>query len=539
MSEHVHPRLLLIHDGQETLQYLSAGLRDQGYGVDVASSTSDALQKAHLTPYRAFIAGCHTAVDSLDLLSQRTPADQPEPALVALTDSPQAVKVRLANAHTVPPDCTPAHLAQALASLLHDSQETTQTGSASHSVPNLLILVDREDDAHVLQQSLERAYAPETVHCTVVADLATAHATLRTTTFAVIVADLSIEERHDVATVSELKRAAPGSALIVLTGHEEASLTTLAVQLGAQDYLLKNELEPRTLRRSIRYALETVRAEDRLRRVAHFDALTGLANRITFQERLHQVVERAKRERQQFAVIIIDLDRFKSVNDTYGHAGGDHVLQRVADRLKGATRAYDTVARLGGDEFAILLDDPTGRLDPRVAAERIVRSMARPIRLDDTTLVVTASLGISIFPRHGDTAADLLRHADMAMFEVKASGRHGYRVAKSQGSRVGNTPLGDIRRALACQEFFLHYQPQIDLSSGRTVALEALLRWRRADGRLIMPDQFIAALEDTGLIKEAGRWAMHAACRAISNLEYPTDGPPPARRRKPIRPPTQ
>jgi diguanylate cyclase (GGDEF)-like protein/PAS domain S-box-containing protein len=261
--------------------------------------------------------------------------------------------------------------------------------------------------------------------------------------------------------------------------------------------------------------------EHQLEAHAFRDPVTHLANRALFNERVRHGVARARREQISLAVVFLDLDDFKTVNDSLGHAAGDHLLREVAERISTVTRAADTAARFGGDEFAILLEDC--ELQAAVdTAERIVAALLRPISLDAQDVVVRASIGISIAPSGAPSdAEELVRNADAAMYIAKAEGKGGYRIFEpAMHERVlARLELrADLERALERQEFELHYQPVVRLVDQAVTGIEALLRWRHPVRGLVAPDQFIPFAEETGLIVPIGRWVLHEGCLEARRL---------------------
>jgi diguanylate cyclase (GGDEF)-like protein/PAS domain S-box-containing protein len=261
---------------------------------------------------------------------------------------------------------------------------------------------------------------------------------------------------------------------------------------------------------------ERKRSEDRLAYLASYDTVTGLPNRSLFQDRLAQALHRAERDSHQAALLFIDLDNFKHVNDTLGHAAGDALLQQVAARLKGALRASDSVSRLGGDEFTVILETIWRDEDVEQVAAKLLQESALPYRLQGQEVFVTASIGIAVYPRDGDNAEALLMSADAAMYRAKDRGRHGYEFSAQAISARSQERLSlgnELRGALARGEFSLHYQPKAALQGGRVLGFEALLRWHNARLGTVSPAVFIPVLEDTGLIAEVGAWVLAEACR--------------------------
>jgi diguanylate cyclase (GGDEF)-like protein/PAS domain S-box-containing protein len=270
---------------------------------------------------------------------------------------------------------------------------------------------------------------------------------------------------------------------------------------------------------SLHEVSERKRLEERLQHDALHDPLTGLPNRALFTDRLEQALERAKRRPDKlFAVLFLDLDRFKAVNDTRGHAAGDELLRALARRLQDALRGTDTVARLGGDEFAFLVEEVEGPADATRAASRILDAVRPPFALDGHDVLATASVGITLGPRHYEQASDMLRDADVAMYRAKAQGRGRQQVFdRSMQERAAHLLRleADLRRALDRGELRLHYQPVVSLASGHVVALEALARWAHPQRGMLLPEEFIPLADETGLIVPLGRWAVAEACRQL------------------------
>ena len=263
---------------------------------------------------------------------------------------------------------------------------------------------------------------------------------------------------------------------------------------------------------------ERKKREQKIHELAYFDELTGLANRRLFQDRLEQALANAKRHNHQLAVLFLDLDLFKRINDTLGHQAGDEALRQVAKRLQKASRAGESVARLGGDEFTMLVPECDGVHDIEKLAQRIVAQFDLPFQIQQNELVLTTSLGISIYPQHGADAGELLKFADAAMYQAKESGRNKYSIyTRSVGQRHDQALQLEqaLRKALSLQQLEVYYQPKVDLQTGQIQSLEALVRWHDKDLGEVAPSRFIPIAETLGLIHQLGQQVLRQVCHQL------------------------
>jgi diguanylate cyclase (GGDEF)-like protein/PAS domain S-box-containing protein len=267
---------------------------------------------------------------------------------------------------------------------------------------------------------------------------------------------------------------------------------------------------------------DLVAMRDKLETLAHYDSLTHLPNRFLFKDRFNQAIVRHRRSGKRLALLYLDLDNFKNVNDSLGHMVGDELLQMVARRLEGALRANDTVSRQGGDEFLILLEELRNRYDAKLVVEKLVEAMREPFKLGDEILHVTFSIGVAIYPDDGTTFDELLQHADLAMYAAKHDGKNTYRFFERkmlEKIQVRHHLSTKLRHALEREELTVYYQPKLDLKTRRVKGMEALLRWEDPVDGFISPALFVSIAEESGLIVEMGDWVLEQACRMIKRLE--------------------
>jgi diguanylate cyclase (GGDEF)-like protein len=325
---------------------------------------------------------------------------------------------------------------------------------------------------------------------------------------------LDLSEHEDrIAAVEQLRTAAPDVPIVVLAEQADEDEAVIVVKAGAQDYLVRSELSPALLRRAVMYAIERKRLEAQLAHRALHDPLTGLPNRALFLDRLGVALDRSRRNNASIAVLFLDVDNFKQVNDSLGHAAGDRLLSGLADRLQSMLRPMDTVARFGGDEFTFLFEELTSEREVILIAERIGRAVRLPIHLEEADTEVTVSIGISIVSDPTMAAEAVIREADSAMYRAKQLGRSRYELfdETSRQRAVDRLELeGALRQALERSELRVHFQPKLSFEAGalRVTGLEALLRWQHPSRGMLAPSEFIQLAEDSGLMLEIGQYVL-------------------------------
>ncbi|MFD1382838.1 EAL domain-containing protein [Rhodanobacter aciditrophus] len=382
---------------------------------------------------------------------------------------------------------------------------------------SVLVIEDDPEDYILLRTYLSRATRSEfELHH--VSSFEAALQALIEGHYDVILADYFLNGHTAADLFKHVKLIGLESPIVVLTGGDASELDDVLMQLGASDFIPKDELTAGLLERSIRHAIERKRAEQQISQLIKRDPLTGLGNRLIFEEHAELAIARAKRNKSRLAIVFLDLDRFKNVNDTLGHHVGDLLLTLVGKRIQGAIRKSDFVARIGGDEFTLLLDNVTDIDSLNNVAEKVLAETMRPAALDGKHLEVSASMGIAVYPDQGGTVSELMRKADMALYECKKLGAahhlvftEGLQARLQRETRVEN----GLQQALRNNEFELHYQPIVDLESREIVGVEALVRWRLSTGELIMPNEFIGEAARVGLTAQLGEWVLEEACSQL------------------------
>jgi diguanylate cyclase (GGDEF)-like protein len=385
----------------------------------------------------------------------------------------------------------------------------------TEKVLRVLLVEDNAGDARLLREMF-RKENPNSFEMMHVSNMRDAVIHLAKGGVDIVLLDLGLPDTYGLESVQQAHAAAPGIPLIVLTGLDDEVLAAEAMKAGAQDYLIKGQVENRALPRALRHAIDRHRVQIETIYLAQHDAVTNLPNRLVLKDRVSQAISLARRRKTATAVVFLDLDRFKYINDSLGHAIGDRLLQSVALRLVGSVRDSDTVTRQGGDEFVILLSEIAHSQDAAKSAKRILHSLTAPHFIGAHELHIDGSIGISVYPMDGEDAETLIKNADTAMYHAKENGRNNFQyfTAEMNVKVVARQSLeASLRRALEREEFLLHYQPKVNLNTGEITSVEALIRWQHPDRGLVSPAEFVPIAEDSGLILPIGRWVLREACR--------------------------
>jgi len=386
-----------------------------------------------------------------------------------------------------------------------------------HEVRDVLLVEDSLIDAQLIRRLLRRVTSSY-YRVTHVRTLNDAVLSAEDVVPDVILADLNLPDSRGTQTVASLQTSYPDIPLVIVSAWEDEAISLRSVKAGAQDYLVKGHIDGANLHRVIRYAIERKRTELELVRLAHFDQLTSLPNRTLLRERVDHALARAMRAGTGVATLILDMDRFKEINDMLGHEIGDKLLIEAARRIRASVRDQDTVARLGGDEFAVILEGVSEAKEVLPVIERIITSLHEVTTIDGHEVNSSTSVGIAMYPENGNNLSELLRAADLAMYQAKSSGRGRYQFfanAMQEEAQSRHALEWALRRAVERNEFELVYQPQLCLRTGAVIGIEALLRWMSPTRGLLTPYHFIAGLEEFGLINEVGEWVLRTACEQI------------------------
>jgi diguanylate cyclase (GGDEF)-like protein len=521
----VQGRILLVDDDHAVRKSFFRSVSSRGFDLDVADDGVTALRMAGEQNYAVFVVDLQmTPLSGLDVIEQLRRIEPTatcvlitgEEELNLPTDRPGTQAISDIIHKPWNDDEVAVSLRRALR--LYRARNTGEyTSSESSPEHPILLIEDDLADAHQILSLLDAAsrLAGHRVHHAT--RLSDALVFLKTQACHVALVDLSLPDAMGLDTVTNVRLASPGTPIIVLTRVPDDALAIQAIEAGAQDYLVKADLNPRSLVRAIHYVTERKKADERLAYLAHYDQLTGLANRTLFREKLERAISFAKRNGTEIAMLLLDLDSFKVANDTLGHDTGDDLLRTMSARLVHTARETDTLARLGGDEFAVIMHGVTEIDTVAGMAGRLSENLALPISIGERELTTTTSIGIALYPSDAKTIEELVKCADLAMYRAKERGRNNFQFYSEELTAKAaryHALSNDLRQAIRRKEFCLHYQPVVHLKSGRILGMEALLRWRRHQ-QLVLPNDFTPTLEETGLIVPVGEWAIREACSQL------------------------
>lgn len=540
-------RILIVDDVHENLHALMSVLRDD-YAIVAATSGEKALELARRLPHPDLILldirmpGMDGYSVLAELKIDPATADIPVIFVTALADAADEARglaLGVADYITKPVNPDLLHTRVRTQLELQRYRRNPVLLDVMAHVPNgrtqsLLVVDDVPENIHELLEALKDTYriqvantgarALEIVNGPSPPDL--------------VLLDVMMPGMDGYEVCRRIKDTPAGNRIpvIFVTVVDAVSDKVRGFELGAADYITKpfdidevharvrTHLELARLRRFLedlvaqRTALLQV-SEEKYRILAQRDSLTGLPNRALFAELLQHAVQHAERSATQFALLSLDLDNFKTINESLGHSRGDRLLVEVAKRLQGLMPESDTIARIGGDEFDIILERREGTPWVDLMAQRMIDALAEPIELDGQSIYVGMSIGIALYPADGTDPETLQSHADAALHQAKAQGRGVLRFFSPELSSRARSRLtleADLRQAIERQELVLHYQPQIDLQTGRIVGLEALVRWQHPVRGMVPPGEFIAFAEESGLVVRIGDWVLQEAARQIS-----------------------
>lgn len=319
------------------------------------------------------------------------------------------------------------------------------------------------------------------------------------------------------STLMEMEEFSDIPVLMITALDDDRSVAKAFIS-GALDYITK-PVNWSVLKHRVRRMLHAAEAERQIRHLAYLDTLTGLPNRLLFMDRLDQAISRSVRQSNIFALLFIDIDHFKVINDSMGHHAGDQLLTSVTARLQQSVRQSDTIARLGGDEFTVIVENINQPEDVMVVTKSILSMLSDPVFIDGREVFISASIGISVFPDDGDDLGSLLKNAETAMYKAKDHGRNNLQFYRAEMSETAMRRLdleNSLRNAIEKDELLVYYQPKFDLTTGKCQGMEALVRWDHPVKGLVQPDEFIPLAEETGMILQLDDWVIRTACMQLS-----------------------
>jgi diguanylate cyclase (GGDEF)-like protein len=516
-----------VDDEREARDAFACAAHELGFRVDTANGGSEALTKASQNRYAVIATDLRMpSLNGLSLIQLLRPK-WPEASYLIVTGASHLDLPRPNGEPLVDEIIAKPWKLEELSGILsraldrYRGRSASVSSSAKSQLP-VLVVPAGDDKSSGVRRLLEEALPGVEVELAPTFDEALDLLSRRS--FRAGIVDLDGMPLGGIASIQRMRRAQGELPLVAVGAIDDEDLRLQILGAGAQDYLAKAALSGYVLRQSLRYSLERMRTEEKMAYLTHRDPLSGLFNRRLFRERLELAVGEAAKGGSSLAVLILDVDRFKTVNDSLGHGIGDRLLEVVATRIRDNVKEDDVVARLGADEFAVLLE----RVDEKqavAAAQRLLEALVPPARLGDYEIVVTASIGISLYPDHGETAEEILQRADKAMYRAKLNGRDGFELFSDENEESRSGILerlqfeSGIRSALERHEYVVFYQPQMSMDRKSPLAVEALVRWNHPKLGLIPPSRFMPFLETTGLIKAVGAWVLETAATEVRSWQ--------------------
>lgn len=523
-SARAEERILYVDDDDIAREAFADAAIQLGFRVDTADGGGDALTMASRHRYSVIAADLRMpTLNGLSLIQLLRPK-WPHATYLIVTGASHLELPSQANGEplvdeVVSKPWSVSQLAKILKRSLDRARQRQTDGSTDPKDLPVLVVEDDPEDVTRLRALMTESL-PET-QCVHARGLSHAIELLGERPFRLAVVDLELADSGGLETVSSLRRTVPELPIVVLGVVDDEAVGNQITKAGAQDYLARGRLDAHHLRRAVHHALERKRLEDRLAFVSHSDPVTGLPNRASLINDLSRAVGRARSQESKIAVLLLDLDRFKIVNDSLGHDMGDRLLKVVAERLRDNLRDGDIAARLGGDEFGVLLEGIHSEGEAVATAQRLLEALTPPARLSDYEIASTGSIGVALYPDHAESATELLQLADRAMYRAKNDGRDGFAVYSDENEESRSGVLerlrfeSGIRHALERDEYVVFFQPQMTLDRKRLVAVEALVRWSHPKAGLVPPGRFMPFLESSGLIKGVGDWVLQTACHQV------------------------